>query len=96
MSRKQRDDLGEVDVFYTVDDEMFAELAELAGEPVAGITLWEDSITDALGQSELTGSAVDADVYLGGGVYFELYGVLCYADVDSEPLAGVDLINLCY
>lgn len=93
MPRKQSGDLGDVDVVYSVDDEVFDELVELTGTPVAGITLWEDSITDVLSQGELAGSAVDVDLYLAGGVYFELYGVLCFPDLDSEPLSGVEFIN---
>jgi len=93
MPRNQSGDLNDLDVFYIVDDEAFDALVELAGGPVAGITLWEDSIADALGQGELIGSAVDMDLYLSSGAYFELYGVLCYPDVDSEPLAGANVID---
>ncbi len=41
----------------------------------------------------MTDSAVDVDVYLDCGVFFELYGVLCYPDLDSEPLAGTATID---
>ena len=37
-----------------------------------------------------TDPAFDLDLYLEGGVYFELYGVTCYADLDGAPLADRD------
>ncbi len=30
----------------------------------------------------------DLDLYLADGVYFELYGTLCYPDLDAAPLRG--------
>ncbi len=30
----------------------------------------------------------DLDLYLADGVYFELYGTLCYPDLDADPLRG--------
>jgi hypothetical protein len=93
MPAPRRDEPDDVDIRYTVDDETFDELADLAGERVAGIGVWEDSIAQALGEGEMTDSAVDLDVYLDCGVYFELYGVLCYPDLDSDPLAGTAAID---
>ena len=37
--------------------------------------------------------AVDIDIYLEGGIYFELYGTLCYPTLDSEPLLGTSTIR---
>ena len=93
MPAPRRDEPTNADIRYTVDDETFDELADLAGERIAGIGVWEDSITQALGEGEMTDSAVDVDVYLDCGVFFELYGVLCYPDLDSEPLAGTTTID---
>jgi hypothetical protein len=93
MPAPRRDEQTDADIRYTVDDETFDELADLAGEHIAGVAVWEDSITQALGEGEMTGGAVDLDVYLESGVYFELYGVLCYPDLDSEPLSGTAAID---
>ena len=93
MVPAQRSDASDADIRFVVDDEALDELSALSGERIAGVAVWEDSITQALDQSELTDSAVDLDVYLDGGVFFELYGVLCYPDVNSEPLAGTDAID---
>ena len=37
--------------------------------------------------------AVDIDIYLEGGIYFELYGTLCYPTLESEPLIGTSTIR---
>ncbi len=83
----------DVDVNLVVDDETLDELTALNGEAIVGIAVWEDSVAQALDAGELTDSAVDLDVYLESGVFFELYGVLCYPDLDSEPLSGTDAID---
>lgn len=77
----------------TVDDEQYDELCDLAGQRVAHVALWEDSLADALAESESDPAAqvtFDLDLYLEEGVYFELYGVQLYPDPDAEPLQGLD------
>jgi hypothetical protein len=93
-------------VFNTaVDDELYDELSQLAGETVVFAAVWEDSIADALADqsaspqsaspqtSSPTGDEAvtfDIDLYLAGGVYFELYGVSLFEDTESEPVRGVE------
>lgn len=82
-------------LFTSVDDETYAELEQLAGEKVVHAEVWEDSLGDALEErgAPPTDPAFDLDLYLEGGVYFELYGVTCYADLDGAPLAERDAVE---
>ncbi len=91
MARKQ-----EFDFFTTVDDEMYDDLAELAGQKVVHLEIWDESLQDTLDGTPTdptTQVAVDLDLYLDSGVYFELYGVLCYPDPEQEPLVGFPVIQ---
>jgi len=84
------------DFFTTVDDEMYAELAELTGQKVVHLEIWDESLQDTLDGTPTdpaTQMAVDMDLYLDGGIYFELYGVLCYPDPEQEPLVGFSTIQ---
>jgi hypothetical protein len=38
-------------------------------------------------------TAADIDLYLRDGVYFELYGTLCYTDLDAAPLTNLAQIE---
>jgi hypothetical protein len=91
---------------YThVDDEQFDELSELNGQPVVHVAVWEeglaDSITTAVRAASAPSAASDADdevaadidLYLRDGVYFELYGTLCYTDLDEPPLNDLTQIE---
>ncbi len=87
-ARKEANDLP---LITTVDDETYDELSELAGQRVVHIALWEDSLVDALAESTTDPAqqvAFDLDLYLDDGVYFELYGVICFDDLDHEPWQG--------
>jgi hypothetical protein len=88
-------------LFYTtVDDELYDELALLAGQRIAHLAVWEDSMVDALagqaggrGQEEPTPATFDMDLYLQDGVYFELYSVAAYPEPDAEPLTDRDALE---
>ncbi|MCB0064013.1 MAG: hypothetical protein KDE19_17945 [Caldilineaceae bacterium] len=74
---------------------MYDELADLAGEKVVHIELWEDALGDTIDDQATDPTeqiAVDMDLYLDGGIYFELYGVICFPDPDAEPLVGFSTI----
>ncbi|MEZ4619810.1 MAG: hypothetical protein R2867_30500 [Caldilineaceae bacterium] len=83
--------------FYTVvDDEMYDELAELAGQKIVHVEIWDEALSDTLSGEERDPTSwvtVDLDLYLEGGVYFELYGTSCYPDPDAEPLVGLAQIK---
>ena len=82
--------------FTTVDDDLFAELDVLTGQSIVYFAVWEDSLADALDQREqlsAPGISVDLDLYLEDGVYFELYSVFVFLDLDAEPAAGQDAIS---
>lgn len=80
---------GKYDLHTSLEDDLFAELAELLGQKVVSYSLWEESLADELepaaGESDAP-LLVDLDLYLEGGIYFELYGAACFPDLESEPL----------
>lgn len=87
---------GDDQLYTQVDDELYDELATLAGQRIAYAAVWEDSLADAL--ADLPGAvegppAVDLDLYLQDGVYFELYGTVCYPDLDADPLPSQEVIE---
>ncbi len=80
----------------TVDDEMYQELSELTGQRIVYVGFWDDSLADAVEQSETdpaTQNEFDLDIYLEDGVYFELYGTYCYPDPNSEPMVGLEPVS---
>lgn len=82
---------GPIDIITTVSDEMFEELLTLVGEKVLNFTLWDESLADALTGEETAAdeqTVADIDLFLEGGVYFELYGAAFYTDPSEAPLAG--------
>lgn len=85
-------------LFTTVDDELFDQLNELAGQEIVFVEVWDDSLSDALRTDAAdvhpgaldagnldADSAFDIDLYLADGVYLELYGAQCFPDLESEP-----------
>lgn len=74
----------------TVDDELYDDLAELSGEKIVHVAVWEDSLVDAMAgptpPDEI--ASFDMDLYLESGVYFELYSVAAYPDLESDPLSN--------
>lgn len=85
--------------FTRVDDEQYDELSELSGQPIVHVSVWEEGLADAMvladqssanaGTGEGNEVAADIDLYLRDGVYFELYGTLCYTDLDASPLGDL-------
>ena len=86
MPARKRKSEPEIDVSFRVDPAALDEMEQLIGQPVARVTVWEESIADAFGDAEFTDATADMDVYLADGVRFELFAVLCYESLDSEPL----------
>lgn len=89
-------------LYTRVDDEQYDELAELSGQPVVHVSVWEEGLADAItspepgesaGNEPEEGTAADIDLYLRDGVYFELYGTLCYTDLDAPPITGLSKIE---
>lgn len=78
----------EFPLIMAVDDETYEELMALVGQRVVHVGLWEDSLSVTLAEraGEPPGSpAFDIDLYLEDGVYFELYGVSCFDNLEAEP-----------
>lgn len=85
-------------LFTHVDDEQYDELTELTGQTVVHVSVWEEGLVEGIaapsvGDKSLDETAADIDLYLGDGVYFELYGTLCYTDLDAPPLADLTEIE---
>jgi hypothetical protein len=79
-----------------VDDELYEELAKLVGEKVVHVEVWEESLSDSLEGRTIVSDkreSCDIDLYLEGGVYFELYGVTCFTDLDEDPWVGHDVMD---
>jgi hypothetical protein len=79
-------------LYTTVDDELYDELAQLTGQAVVYVEVWEDSLSSALEAEEEAAeqqASFDIDLYLSDGAYFELYSATCYDDLDGEPWVGL-------
>ncbi|MBI3958553.1 MAG: hypothetical protein HY328_07065 [Chloroflexi bacterium] len=77
-------------------DELYEQLEEeVLGEKVVGLALWEESLADDEGNLPEADErqVFDLDLYLENNIYFELYGALFFADLDGEPLQGLDWIG---
>ncbi len=77
-------------------DELYEQLEEeVLGEKVVGLALWEESLADDEENPPETDErqVFDLDLYLENNIYFELYGALFFADLDGEPLQGLDRIG---
>ncbi|RIK41025.1 MAG: hypothetical protein DCC55_13275 [Chloroflexi bacterium] len=86
----------DLNLYTTVDDELYDELNELTEQKVVHVELWEDSLADALGDkadSAAPDTLFDLDLYLEDGVYFELYGTQCFTDPDDEPWRGLETVQ---
>lgn len=86
----------EIDLYTEVDDELYEQLAELAGEKIVHFEIWEESLGDVLdGEEEVPAGqfGFDIDLYLESGVYFELYSTLCYPSIESEPMEGLETVQ---
>ncbi len=82
------------ELYTHVDDEQYDELVELAGQTVVHVSVWEETEVEGIaapsaGDKSPDETAADIDLYLGDGVYFELYGTICYTDIDAPPLADL-------
>lgn len=87
---------GPIDIITTMSDEMYDELMTLVGERVLNFTLWDESLADALAGEETEPdeqAVADIDLFLEGGVYFELYGAVFYTDPTQAPLSGLTTIQ---
>jgi hypothetical protein len=86
----------EIDLYTEVDDELYEELAALAGEKIVHVEIWEESLGDVMAgeEGEETGQiGFEIDLYLEGGIYFELYSTVCYPTIESDPLEGLSTVQ---
>ncbi len=85
-------------LFTHVDDEQYDELAELTGQNIVHVSVWEEGLVEGIAapitsDTSPDETAADIDLYLGDGVYFETYGTLCYTDLDAPPLTDLAAIE---
>jgi hypothetical protein len=83
-------------VYSRLDDENFAELLGLCAQRIVHATVWDETILAALDSGAARTWAQDTfdiDLYLGDGVYFELFGVCCYPALDADPLETHDTVT---
>lgn len=86
----------EIDLYTEVDDEMYEELAALVGEKIVHVEIWEESLGDVMAGEEAAEAGqigFDIDLYLEGGIYFELYSTVCYPTIESDPLEGLSTVQ---
>lgn len=91
----------EIDLYTEVDDELFDELAHLVGEKIVHVEIWEESLGDVLGGDDEDApagnkpaqSAFDIDLYLEGGIYFELYSTFCFPTLEGDPLVELATVQ---
>lgn len=86
----------EIDLYTEVDDEMYEELAALVGEKIVHVEIWEESLGDVMAGEEGDEAGqigFDIDLYLEGGIYFELYSTVCYPTIESDPLEGLSTVQ---
>ena len=92
--REQRRE--DVNLYTVVDDDLFEEVAELTGDRIVHVVIWDDSLSDALDEEETVPEeqqTFDLDLYLEGGAYFELYEVNVYEDPAEDFLTGRDVVG---
>lgn len=83
---------------------MYEELLQLTGQKIVHYVVWEESLVDALIEAKSanrdatkTDLAIsdlfDIDLYLEGGVYFELYGASCFPELDETALEDQEQLD---
>ena len=86
----------EIPLYTSVDDELYEELSQLAGQAIVFVEVWEDSLSSALEEEEEQPeqqASFDIDLYLVDGAYFELYSATCFDSPDGEPWIGLDEVS---
>jgi hypothetical protein len=89
---KPEDDVEGFEMNNRLTDELYEQLEdEVRGEKVVGLALWEESLADEEENSPKASErqVFDLDLYLENNLYFELYGVLIFADLHGDPLQGL-------
>ena len=92
MAKSRPADRVQDELVTRVDDDLYRELIVLTNQQIVHAIVWEDSLLDTIVDADAspeTRSLFDIDIYLADGVFFELYGTLCYQHVDDEPLYGL-------
>ena len=81
---------------FKLTDELWEEMADLEGVPIASIVIWDSSLVDEDMDEPVTDENrmyVDCELYLANQTLLELYGAAVLPDEDSEPLVGLEVIS---
>jgi hypothetical protein len=93
---RRREATPELMVYSRVDDEQFVELSGLCAQRIVHATVWEETLLAALDHDVAEAwvqDTFDIDLYLGDGVYLELFGVCCFPAPDAEPWQGHEVVG---
>jgi hypothetical protein len=93
LDNSQNGNQDDLPLYTTVDDELYDELSQLAGQKVILVEVWEDSLSAALEGEEVEPQeqvSFDIDLYLADGAYFELYSATCFDSPESDPWQGLE------
>ena len=96
MAQQSKNQPDEMPLYTVVDDDLYDELSQLAGQKVVHVEVWEDSLSTELeGEGVEAGeqASFDIDLYLADGAYFELYSAACYDSPDGDPWQGLDAVS---
>lgn len=96
MAQQNRNQPDEMPLYTSVDDDLYEELSQLAGQKIVHVEVWEDSLSTELeGETAELGAqaSFDIDLYLADGAYFELYSATCYDSPDADPWQGSEAVS---
>jgi len=81
---------------FELTDELWEELVELEGAPIASLVVWDSSLVDDSLDDPVTDENriyVDFEIYLDDQILLELYGAAVLKDESSNALIGFDNIG---
>ena len=81
---------------FELTDELWEELIELEGAPIASLVVWDSSLVDDSLDDPVTDENriyVDFEIYLDDQILLELYGAAVLKDESSDALIGFDNIG---
>ena len=96
MAQQSKNQPDEMPLYTAVDDELYDELSQLAGQKIVHVEVWEDSLSTALEGEEVAPqeqASFDIDLYLADGAYFELYSAACFDSPDGDPWQGLETVS---
>ena len=84
------------EINFKLTDELWQEMVDLEGLPIAAITVWDSSLVDESMPEAVTDKNrvfVDIDIFLANQTKLEIYGVMVAMDGAEMPIIGLDAIG---